>query len=41
VGGWRRTTLPRKRKSLEVMDCSSPEDVGKFAEVCCASWAVG
>ena len=34
VGGG--TTLPTQKESLELMDCSAPEDVGKFAEVCCA-----
>lgn len=34
VGGG--TGLPTQKESLELMDCSSPEDVGKFAEVCCA-----
>jgi hydroxymethylglutaryl-CoA reductase (NADPH) len=34
VGGG--TGLPTQRESLELMDCSTPEDVGKFAEICCA-----
>jgi hydroxymethylglutaryl-CoA reductase (NADPH) len=34
VGGG--TSLPTQKESLELMDCSTPEDVGKFAEVCCA-----
>ena len=34
VGGG--TSLPTQRESLELMNCSRPEDVGKFAEVCCA-----
>lgn len=34
VGGG--TSLPTQREALEIMDCSAPEDVGKFAEVCCA-----
>ncbi len=34
VGGG--TGLPTQKESLELMDCSTPEDVGKFAEVCCA-----
>lgn len=34
VGGG--TGLPTQKESLELMDCSTPEDVGKFAEICCA-----
>jgi len=34
VGGG--TSLPTQKESLELMDCSRPEDVGKFAELCCA-----
>ncbi len=34
VGGG--TALPTQRESLELMDCSRPEDIDKFAEVCCA-----
>lgn len=34
VGGG--TALPTQKESLELMDCSAPEDVGKFAEICCA-----
>lgn len=34
VGGG--TGLPTQKESLELMDCSRPEDVGKFAEICCA-----
>jgi hydroxymethylglutaryl-CoA reductase (NADPH) len=34
VGGG--TSLPTQRESLELMNCSRAEDVGKFAEVCCA-----
>jgi hydroxymethylglutaryl-CoA reductase (NADPH) len=34
VGGG--TSLPTQKESLELMDCSAPEDVGKFAEICCA-----
>lgn len=34
VGGG--TALPTQKESLELMDCGSPEDVGKFAEICCA-----
>ncbi len=34
VGGG--TVLPTQKESLELMDCSAPEDIGKFAEVCCA-----
>ena len=30
------TGLPTQKEALELMDCSRPEDVGKFAEVCCA-----
>jgi hydroxymethylglutaryl-CoA reductase (NADPH) len=34
VGGG--TGLPTQKESLELMDCSTSADVGKFAEVCCA-----
>ena len=34
VGGG--TSLPTQKESLELMNCHRPEDVGKFAEVCCA-----
>lgn len=34
VGGG--TSLPTQKESLEIMDCSGPDDVGKFAEICCA-----
>lgn len=34
VGGG--TSLPTQKECLEIMDCSTAEDVGKFAEVCCA-----
>jgi len=34
VGGG--TTLPTQNEALGLMDCSQPEDVGKFAEICCA-----
>jgi len=34
VGGG--TSLPTQKECLELMDCSKPEDVDKFAEVCCA-----
>jgi len=34
VGGG--TALPTQKESLELMDCSAPADVGKFAEICCA-----
>lgn len=34
VGGG--TSLPTQKESLELMDCSRPEDIGKFAEICCA-----
>lgn len=34
VGGG--TGLPTQKESLELMDCSTPEDVRKFAEICCA-----
>jgi len=39
VGGG--TALPTQKESLELMDCSAPEDVGKFAEVCCAAALAG
>jgi len=34
IGGG--TSLPTQKESLELMDCGSPEDADKFAEVCCA-----
>jgi len=34
VGGG--TSLPTQKEALGIMDCGTPEDVGKFAEVCCA-----
>lgn len=34
IGGG--TALPTQKESLEMMDCSTADDVGKFAEVCCA-----
>lgn len=34
IGGG--TGLPTQKESLELMDCGTPEDVGKFAEICCA-----
>ena len=34
VGGG--TALPTQKESLELMDCDKPEDVDKFAEICCA-----
>lgn len=34
VGGG--TSLPTQKEALELMNCSRPEDVEKFAEVCCA-----
>lgn len=34
IGGG--TALPTQKEALEIMDCGTPEDVGKFAEVCCA-----
>jgi Hydroxymethylglutaryl-CoA reductase len=39
VGGG--TGLPTQKEALELMDCSRPEDVGKFAEVCCATALAG
>jgi len=39
VGGG--TSLPTQKESLELMDCSKPEDIGKFAEVCCAAALAG
>ena len=32
IGGG--TGLPTQKESLEIMDCSTPEDVNKFAEIC-------
>ncbi|MFK8057989.1 MAG: hydroxymethylglutaryl-CoA reductase [Saprospiraceae bacterium] len=34
VGGG--TALPTQKEALEIMDCNKPEDVNKFAEICCA-----
>jgi hydroxymethylglutaryl-CoA reductase (NADPH) len=34
VGGG--TSLPTQKEALELMDCSAPEDVDKFAEICCS-----
>lgn len=34
VGGG--TGLPTQKEALELMGCSAPEDVNKFAEICCA-----
>jgi len=34
VGGG--TALPTQKEALELMDCSRPEDVEKFAEICCS-----
>lgn len=34
VGGG--TGLPTQKEALELMDCSSPADVDKFAEICCS-----
>ena len=34
VGGG--TTLPTQKEALEVVGCSAPEDVDKFAEICCS-----
>ena len=34
VGGG--TSLPTQKESLEIMDCGTAQDVGKFAEICCA-----
>jgi len=34
VGGG--TSLPTQTESLQLLDCSRPEDIGKYAEVCCA-----
>jgi len=34
VGGG--TGLPTQKEALELMDCSNPADVDKFAEICCS-----
>lgn len=34
IGGG--TALPTQQESLALMDCSTADDVGKFAEICCA-----
>ena len=34
VGGG--TSLPTQKEALELIGCSSPDDIDKFAEVCCA-----
>ena len=30
------TGLPTQKEALALMDCSTPEDMNKFAEICCA-----
>lgn len=34
VGGG--TSLPTQKECLELMDCGTADDIGKFAEICCA-----
>lgn len=34
VGGG--TSLPTQKEALQLMDCGTPDDAGKFAELCCA-----